>query len=271
MTNQMDANSSEKYVPKYPVLTLEKALDILTHIQKNAGTEGVGISELCRDLGIKKSSAHRILDTLYARNYVEKNNHNNKYKLGWALHQMGNDVPEQHSLSEDLCAPILEELCGKYQESFSIGIYENNHVVTAFIAEPDISQKASFFQGEKLPLYATSKGKLFLSQMSENKIYDFYREFKVIPYTTTTLATPRKMLLELQQISVQGYATDCEEHCEGFSCISFPIRNHAGDVIAGFSASGPTERILPKMETGLKEDLLRASKYISNKMGYIDF
>ncbi|WP_352400468.1 IclR family transcriptional regulator [Anaerotignum sp.] len=261
-------DSLNKHSPKYPVLTLEKAIEIIDFLKKNAGESGVSLVEICQGLEMKKSSVHRILDTLYSYDYVEKNSSGSKYKLSWELYNIGNTVPKQHSLSSEQCVPILNCLCEKHIESFSIGIRDGAFVTVAFNVEPNISLKASSHIGEKLPIYATSKGKLILSQLSDSKIYDFFRENKIEAFTGSTITTPGKMLNELFDIRENGFALDKEEHCEGLSCIAVPIRNFEGKIIASLSASGPTQRILPKIENGIKQDLLEASKSISSKLGY---
>ncbi len=259
---------SLKYTPKYPVLTLEKSLEIIKFFKENAGTKGLSLTEICEGLDMKKSSVHRILDTLYAFDYVEKSSGGNRYKLGWELYNIGNAVPLQHSLSHKDCVPIMNELCKIYSESFTIGVQDNNMAIVTYSVEPNISLKASSQIGEKHPLYATAKGKLFLSQYPDNKIYDFYRENKIETFTNNTITTPGKMLNELYDVRENDYAFDREEHCEGLSCISMPIRNFENKMIATISASGPSQRILPKIDSGLKEDLEKAGLAISAKLGY---
>lgn len=268
MENKKILEKSNQYIPKYPVLTLGKALEIINYIKSNAGQDGLNLSEICVGLGMKKSSVHRILDTLYAFDYVEKNAGGNRYKLSWELYNIGNTVPKQHSLSADECVPVMTQLCKKYTESFTIGVLDKDHVVVTYSVEPNISLKASSSIGEQLPLYATGKGKLFLSQLADNKIYDFYRENRIESFTSSTIITPGKMLNELYDIRENGYSLDKEEHCEGLSCIAMPIMNFEKKIVASISASGPTQRIIPKIDTGLREDLAEACMAISKRLGY---
>lgn len=256
------------YRPKYPVLTLEKTLDVINYFKENATPEGLSLNDVCLALDMKKSSVHRILDTLYAYDYVKKTLTGNRYKLSWALYDIGNTVPMQYNLSSSECLPALTSLCHKYSETFSIGVLDNSECVVVNIVEPNISLKATGNIGERRPLYATGSGKLFLSTFPEKKIYDYYRENKIEAHTKTTLTTPGKMLNELYDIKEYGYSIDNEEHCEGLSCIAMPIKNFKGEIAATISASGPSQRIMGKLETGLKEDLKKAAEAMSIHMGY---
>ena len=58
--------SDFKHVPKYPVQTLGKALDILNYIKDNPSSEGISLTEISSALQIGKSGVHRLLDTLMA-------------------------------------------------------------------------------------------------------------------------------------------------------------------------------------------------------------
>ena len=265
-TNQKDDSRKAKY----PVLTLEKALDIINFFKEHPGSDGVTLSEICSNLNMKKSSVHRILNTLYQYNYVEKTLSGNKYKLSWELYYIGNTVPQKRSLSPGECMPIMDALCEKYKESINMSVLEDNAAIVIYTSEPNIVLKATNSIGERQPLYATAKGKLFLSQMSDKKIYDYYRENKIETFTPTTIITPGKMLNELYDIRQCGYSMDREEHCEGLTCISMPIKNFENKIVATLSCSGPTQRILAKLDSSgtLKADLAQACQKLSEHMGY---
>ena len=79
-------NSENMFSPKYPVQTLEKALDIIEILARESGN-GVGISELSRRLDIGKSTIHRILDTLSAYGYVDQVSDKGSYRLSWRMYE----------------------------------------------------------------------------------------------------------------------------------------------------------------------------------------
>lgn len=255
---------------KYPVLTLEKALDIIKYFKEHSSDDGISLSEICHNLDMKKSSVHRILNTLYEYNYVEKTITGNKYKLSWELYYIGNTVPSKRKLSSGECLPLMNELCDKYVESINMSVPVDNVATVVYSVEPNIVLKATNTIGDKQPLYCTAKGKLFLSQLPENKIYDYYRENKIEYFTPTTITSPGKMLNELYDIRECGYAMDREEHFEGLTCISMPIKNFENKIVAALSCSGPTQRMLQKLDNNsqLKKDLKEACYKLSCHMGY---
>ena len=257
---------------KYPVLTLEKALDIINYFKEHSSEDGISLSEICQKLNMKKSSVHRILNTLYEYNYVEKTLSGNKYKLSWELYYIGNTVPLKRNLSPGECIPLMNELCDKYIESINMSIIEDNEAIVIYNSEPNIVLKATNTIGDRQPLYCTAKGKLYLSQMPEKKIYDYYRENKIETFTPNTIITPGKMLNELYDIRQCGYAMVREEHCDGLNFISMPIKNFQNKIVATLSCSGPKHRILSKLEANgnLKADLKEACRKLSQHMGYTE-
>lgn len=256
------------YKPKYPVQTLEKALEIIKYFKNNITTEGISISELSEKLNMGKSSVHRILDTLYAYNYVERLNNGSSYKLGWELFDIGNTVPNQHSLSSSNYIPLLEKLCAKYSETVNLGILNNDAVVIIYKMEPNIRLKANVQIGGREPLYATSLGKHFLSEMTDDEIYNYYRVHKIEPYTRNTIITPGKMMKEIQEIRRTGTAIDREEFCDGLTCVSMPVRDFTGKVVAAISLSGPSQRLSMDTISQIKEDLRETCDKLSSYMGY---
>ena len=120
-------NSENMFSPKYPVQTLEKALDIIEILARESGN-GVGISELSRRLDIGKSTIHRILDTLSAYGYVDQVSDKGNYRLSWRMYEIGNTLPRQRDLN-DFDNEILQALCDKSQETVNLGVRDGIDVV----------------------------------------------------------------------------------------------------------------------------------------------
>ena len=77
----------ERTTPRSDTLqSVTTALDVLDCFLT---TPEVGVSEIARRLGIAKSSAHRLLTTLAARQVVEKNPDTGQYRLGVHLFALG--------------------------------------------------------------------------------------------------------------------------------------------------------------------------------------
>jgi DNA-binding IclR family transcriptional regulator len=78
--------------------------------------------------------------------------------------------------------------------------------------------------------------------------------------------TPSKK--ELRRIKKQNHAID-NEACEtGLRCVTIPVRNYTGEIIAGLSVTGPAVRIpFRKIKSNLPH-LFEASQQLSLLLGY---
>jgi DNA-binding IclR family transcriptional regulator len=71
---------------------------------------------------------------------------------------------------------------------------------------------------------------------------------------------------EIEQINRGGFAVDNEEFEEGLFCVSVPIRQTTGDVLAAISVSAPSSRLNKKNCAAMKEKLNDCAEKISYAM-----
>lgn len=251
---------------KYPVLTLEKALEIIG-IMKDGPVDGVRIKDLSDKLGMGKSTVHRILNTLLAYGYVEQCSDNKKYRLGWKFFEVGSVIPRQRNLnSMDL--KVLWELCDKYEETVNLGIRIYDKV--AIIAKVDPQKvlfKAGPYLGEQEPLHATALGKVLISELSEEELNKILSGKRLEKYTSNTITNLNELYEQLAQVREQGYAIDQEELAVGLTCIAMPVYNYNNEVIASLSVSGPSFRLNFNKIISCKEGLKKSCDQLSEFFG----
>ena len=263
-------NSSFKYVPKYPVQTLGKALDILNYIKDNPSSEGISLTEISSALGIGKSGVHRLLDTLIAYDFVEKiNSTSPAYRLGWGLFNAGNAVPKQHTLNGSSYTPIVEKLCNTFGETTNIGIMNNYETIIICKMEPARMLRTNTQVGEREPLSATALGKRFLSDFPTEERDAYLEKTQLSKMAANTITNVDSLKLELDKIRSQNYAVDNEEFVDGMICLAMPIRDFTGHVVSGISISGPAKRMTNDKIAEISPELKDACKTISKFLGYI--
>lgn len=254
--------------PKYPVLTLEKALKIIEIIYTDSNNDGLGISELSRRLDMGKSTVHRIVDTLVAQGYLDKCSSNTKYRLGWKLFQIGNAVPQQRKLN-NFDIEILHDLCDKYQETVNLGIRVDRDVVTIAKVDPATVLTANHKLGAREPIHATAMGKILISELAKDDVIQIFGEGSLQRYTPNTIISTEELILELEKIKIQGYSIDDEEYCVGLTCIAMPVRNYNNEITAAISVSGASIRLNFNKIMDIKSDLGIAVKKYSAHLGYM--
>ncbi len=256
--------------PKYPVHTVIKALDIIRILSKDTSNRGIGISDLSRELGLGKSTIHRILDTLLFYRYIDKNEETNRYRLGWELYTIGQMVPRQNQLY-NLDNTYLIELSKQTKETVNVGILSNDEVVIiSKIEGSDENLRVTMQPGDHEALHATGLGKILISELPEAKIRELVKEEKgkLRKFTNNTIISVNELLIEIEKVRKQGYAVDSEEYSVGLYCIAKPLRDYTGNIIAALSVSSPYARINESRIQEIVHDLDVSVQKISGTLGY---
>ena len=258
-----------KHVPKYPVQTLGKALDILNYIKDNPSSEGISLTKISSALNIGKSGVHRLLDTLMAYDFVEKiNGISPAYRLGWGLFNAGNAVPKQHTLNGANYVPVIEKLCNTFLETANLGILNNYEAIIICKMEPARMLRTNTQVGEREPIYATALGKLFMSDFSDKEIENYFSRTTLMKLASNTITDREELMAALEKIRRHGYAVDNEEFVDGMTCLAMPIMDFTGHTVAGISVSGPTKRMTKEKIAEISPVLKQACLGISEFLGY---
>lgn len=256
------------YMPKYPVQTLQKAIDILMCIKETNYIDGTTIAELSEKLNMGKSVVYRILDTLYAYDFVEKTEKNGGYRLGWGIYDIAKAVPMQHNLSEDVYKKEMEKICMQFKETVNLGIYNNGEIVIICKVEPDRRVRSNIEVGEREPLYATALGKQFLASFTRDKVQEYFRQIQPKKLTERTIVDVEEMFEELKKVKINGYAFDNMEYSEDLICTAVPIYDFEHKMVAAMSISIPENRYIAEKASEIVAALKNAAMEISTFLGY---
>jgi len=254
-------------VPRYPVQTIDKALEVLEILADEGFQEGLGVSELSGRLNIGKSTVHRILDTLMAKNYIEQCEDSKKYRLGWRLFEIGNIIPRQRNLY-NFDVSILRDLCNQYQETVNLGVRVDDSVVTISKVSPKASLIANLQIGSRESLHATAMGKALICEMTKEEVLQIFGDRQLEAYTTATITDIDELMEELKRIRNQGFSIDDEEFCAGLTCVAMPVRDFKNDIVAAISVSGASIRQTYSKIESVKVGLKEASDKLSAFLGW---
>ena len=231
------------------------------------GENGVGITQLSKQLNLPKSTIHQILSVFKSTRFVEQNPEDRKYRLGLRIFELGNVVQSQLQLRK-IAHPYLYELSRKTNETTYLVVLEGGRIVYVDCVESTARLRAHPVFGIKVPLHCTSLGKAIMAFLPEEKIDQVIQEEGLERFTENTITNPEVLKRELKEVRKRGYAIDNMEHEEGIRCVGAPIRNHRGEAFSAISVSGPSQRFsLSRIEVMAKL-VIEAAKEISKKMGY---
>ena len=248
------------------VQSVDRALSILELLSKNP--KGLGLTAISKELNLAKSTAHRLLSSLISRDFIYQSKEDESYNLSLKLAKLSFAIIENIDIRK-IARPFIEELSAVVNEVVHLCILDGHEVVYIDKVESNRTLRMYSQIGKRALLHCTGVGKMILSGLPDSDINNIINQAGLPKFTENTIVSKESLLKEIQLIRSRGYSLDQEEHERGIYCISAPIYDYTGAIIAGFSVSGPTERMLKGINSEeYKEHILETSRRISELMGY---
>jgi len=223
----------------------------------------VSLKELSKITGLHPSTAHRILNDMVVKRFVDRAEPG-AYRLGMRLLELGNIVKSRLNVRE-AAQDFMRALHRKTIQTINLSVRQGDEIVyieRAFSERSGMQVVRAI--GGRAPLHLTSTGKLFLS-VDEPKLVRMYAtRTGLAGHNKNSITDLAKLERELAQVRALGYARDNEELELGVRCIAAGIRDDSGKVVAGLSISAPAERLRDEW----LEDLLQTASQISATLGY---
>lgn len=251
----------------YNISVLDHALRALELLLVDE-RQGLSLSDLAARLGITKSRAFRILNTLQQQGFVSQDSERRTYRLGLKLLTFGEALRRQTQLP-DVAAPILDELAATTGETVFVGVADGIEVVCIDKRESRHPVRLYAEIGRRAPLHAGGVPKTLLAYLALERP-ELLEQIPLLPLTPHTQTDRAQLAAELAQIRAQGYGIATNDLDPGVSSVAAPIRNHTNRVIAAVSVAGPNDRLLRNgTPHHLAPAVVAAANAISREMGYM--
>jgi IclR family KDG regulon transcriptional repressor len=228
------------------VKSVTKVLDILECL--GAERRPMSVSEVARATSINVSTAHRLLQTLARRGYIEQRAETRSYALGPRLLELGTAYAGNQDLLR-AALPHLEALRDQVHETIHLGILSEGDVVEICNASGSQPVSVSMKTGRRDPAHCTAIGKVLLAALPEPELDRFFARGPLLRATSRSITGRARLLKELESARRNGYALDDGELAEELCCVSVPIVTASGRAIAGISIAMPKMRFKPQRVT----------------------
>ena len=235
-------------------------------LERLAGHRKINLERLARETALPKPTLHRFLATLVDLGYVYRDE-NDQYSLTLRMFSIGAKGLAHMDIAQD-ARPIAEALGAQLGETVHMGILDEDMAMYVIKIESKYTIRMYSRVGKRIPLYCTAIGKTLMAGMESEHIANLMDSLELVPFTSGTITSRKKLSEELQRIREQGFAEDLQEHEEGVRCIAAPVRDHTSTVVAGLSVSWP----LFRFDESKREDYIVAIQEgalaISRLLGY---
>ncbi|MGW5237415.1 IclR family transcriptional regulator [Monashia sp. NPDC004114] len=235
------------------------ALDVLECF----ATDGeLGVSDIARKLGVAKSTAHRLLQTLVSRGFVEQDPHTGAYRLGIHLYELGELALARNEVRH-AALPTLRQVAYSTGLTVNFSVAEGADVVFVERIENRDGVRILGHVGRRLPSHCTSSGKVIAA--FDPKAYAARVTAGFPPRLGNTVRTAQDWAAVVETARAQCYAESHGESFDGASSVAVPVMNR-GRAIASLSVFGPTDQVKPAVGQ-LVPLLTAASRRISKSVG----
>jgi len=247
---------------KYGAPSVKKAFAILSAI--SSSKDGMGVSDLAKKLKMAKSTVHGMTSALEELGAVMRYPLTKKYKLGFALLEIGRSAYSQIDLQTS-ARPVTEELMEKTQTSVFLGILNWDQVTILDIVEARQDLNITAPIGSTIPLFAGAVGKVFLASMPDNQAAKIVQSKGLPQFTGNSIIDPEIYLDELRQVREKGYAVDDEEYIMGVRAVASPLIG-LGQLQSAIWAVGFKASLDEKKMQVLTAETHMAAKKISHRI-----
>lgn len=226
-------------VPSYRITSVDHALQLLALFKSRSSLR---VAEAADELGVARSTAHRLLAMLVYREFVTQDRTTRAYLPGPALIEVGMGALTGLDIRQK-ARPYLDRLVMETGETASLQILQGAEVRFVDSVESPNAVRVASRAGVTLPAHAASGGKLLLAALSEEVFLRLYPREKLSAVTPATTTSRKVLMKELEVARDQGYSVNHEESQPGLVAVAVPLPDRNGGYLGALTVAGPTARM----------------------------
>ncbi|MCI4665505.1 MAG: IclR family transcriptional regulator [Neomegalonema sp.] len=244
------------------VPALDRGVQILDFV---AGAEiAPNATEICKKVGIAKSSAHGLLSTLCELGLLVRRG-DQTYSMGPHVARWGAAFERQTDIGREF-AQIWDTATTLPGATITLSVLEGDRVVYIGARNSGATPWVDFRIGMSLPAAFTATGMAIMSRMSNAEIRAQLSNGLPAPLTPYSVRTIDDVLENVAAARAHGLSIDQQQTREGMICLGAPILNAQGRAIAGVAVSFPVEEF-DDLREQLTKEIKAIAETLSARMG----
>lgn len=240
------------------VKSADRALTILAAVADHGSLR---FNELVSRLGLPRSSAHALLQTLVDRGWLDLDQDTRRYTVGLQAWHVGQAYTGHGDLVA-LAKPVMDRLADDIGETVQLARLDGIENVYLAISESAQPMRLASTVGARLFAHATGIGKALLGQLPPEESGRRVRSVPLPRFTPHTVTDPAALDELLEQVRAQGFARDDEELLIGCRCVGVPLTDDGHGLVTALSVTAPTARCGPDWPDGVLAELRSAAGVI---------
>lgn len=243
----------QRKLPAYPIESVDNVLALLEML-RDLGL--IRLAEAAAELGVSRSTAHRLLAMLVYRGYADQDA-SRRYVPGPALGVAPSSEVWTATLRK-IAQPHLEILSDRTAQTTNLMIRAGAWVRFLSTVEGRDPLRIGDRRGDVLPVEAASAGKAMLAQMpwaEVRQLLEYDDAARQSAFTPVQLVSLER---ELATVRVRGFAANFQGTEEGVSALGVAVRDAGGEVVGGLSVSARVSKFRELFDSGLAAEALAA-------------
>ncbi|HWL41858.1 MAG TPA: IclR family transcriptional regulator [Ilumatobacter sp.] len=239
---QDDSEAEEKRASERGSQAINRALSILGLF--SVEMPNMNLTDICAATGLTMPTAHRMVRTLVARDYLVQDPSTGRYALGPMLLNVA-QIVLQTSAPGGLvvaAAPHIENLRNLTEET--VGLHVLGPAGRICVAEVPSrhAMRMSTGLGTLHPAYAGAASKALLSAIPPSERSALLDRQRLVAITAQTMTSRDDIDADIAAVTERGYAMSLGETVEGAGALAAPIRSATHEVIGAINITGPLSR-----------------------------
>lgn len=224
-------------LPHYAIGSVDNALRLLLLFRDH---DVLRVTDASVELGVARSTAHRLLMTLAHQGFVQQERSSRSYRIGPSLMEFQVSLPGMTHI-RDVARNDMVELSRHLQETMNLMVLEGDSIRFIDSVECDRQVRVTGRTGRMLPAHATAGGKVLLAAMEGEEVRSRLAT-SLRKITSATITGKITFYEELDDVRRLGYAINRGESLEGLHAAAVSIIDHSGRTVAALAVSVPADR-----------------------------
>ena len=243
--------------------TVANALKLLTCFSREQSV--FSASQLARRLRLPRTNVIRLLATLEAFRWVERDRDGAGFRIGIRAFEIGTLFLAANPLSS-LLVGALDRLVALTQCTAYLAVLDRGDVVILTYREGTLPIRFIWQPGDRLPCTTTALGKAILMHMSEAEIDRRLGTGKLRGLTAKSLRTREELDRDLALARKRGWGLAREESHAGLTAVGSAILSESNRPIAAISISCLDYPPDPKRLAGFAAVVQQVAGQVSEKI-----
>ena len=251
--------------PIYPIGSVDSAMRLLMMIGER---DRVRIAEAAKELGVARSTAHRLMQMLLYHGFVRQDPESKAYVAGSRLIGLGLQLVRKLDV-RTIAHPYMEELAAEVEETVHLfALQAERSVLCLDSVETTRALRVGSRVGVVLAAAASAGGRAVLSTLPTADVMEMYPAARLPKHPHSSIKLRSDLLERLAVARELGYAVQRDESEPGVSAISAPIR--MGDAVASFALTValPSSRLDDKVVPVIGSATVRVAGVIASALGF---